>query len=623
MNNAEMRNSYVSMSSIPRRASRLSRASAAVAVTLAAFLPVACTTTIAGPPPSGQAGVGATGNAATGGSGATMHGGGSGMVAAGATGGTGGSGTSGSGTGGSGTGGTGTGGTGSPPPMSTGGVNLRLLTQNEYLASIKSLFGNVTSMLDLPDDTSAGGFIALGASRVTVNSTAADKYEVASRAVVAEVFGDMARRQTLVGCQPQANLSDACVDTFVRAFGKRAFRRDLTEEEVQQWVKIGRDAAALAGNSTDALSTLTSGLLQSPNFLYRIETTALDAATNRLKYDGRSMATRLAYFLTGGPPSAELLKAGESGQLDTADGVRTAAAPMLSDPSLVGRLTGFFREYTQADAVLTVEKSPDLFPEFTDAMRNSMLEGTRLFLEKVVLAPGADVRSYFNSDQIFSDAVLAPIYGVTAPNSGFAQFTVSAQTDRRGIMGQAGVLAAHSKPDHSSPTARGLFMLQSFLCTIPAGVPAGVDTRLTTDDTLTTRQKLELHRTSSSCRGCHAAFDPLGLALEHFDSIGRYRETENGLTIDATGTLDDGTPFDGGAELGAALAGDAPVTECLLRNFYRNVNGRDDDLYDQSQIDGIVATLKSHNYVFRDMVADFVVSDAFRSAPRVPLAEGM
>src|SRR4029078_4154543 len=108
-------------------------------------------------------------------------------------------------------------------------------------------------------------------------------------------------------------------------------------------------------------------------------------------------------------------------------------------------------EYTQADAGLTVEKSPDLFPEFTDAMRNSMLEGTRLFLEKVVLAPGADVRSYFNSDQIFSDAVLTPIYGVTAPNSGFAQFTVSAQTDRRGIMGQAGVLAAHSKPDHSSP----------------------------------------------------------------------------------------------------------------------------------------------------------------------------
>jgi hypothetical protein len=190
-------------------------------------------------------------------------------------------------------------------------------------------------------------------------------------------------------------------------------------------------------------------------------------------------------------------------------------------------------------------------------------------------------------------------------------------------MGQAGVIAAHSKPDHSSPTARGLFMLQSFLCTIPEGVPAGVDTSLVADDTLTTRQKLELHRSNPSCAGCHAAFDPLGMALEHFDSIGRFRATEDGLTIDATGELDDGTPFDGAAQLGAALSGYAPVTECLLRNFYRSVNGRDDDQYDKSQIDGTVAALASRNYVFRDMVADFVVSDAFRSAPRVPITEGM
>jgi hypothetical protein len=617
------------MSSIPR-ASRLSRASAAVGVTFAAFLTVACDSTITGVPPGDQAGVGGTGNAATGGSSATMNGGGSGMTAGGATGGTatggtatGGTGTGGSATGGSATGGSATAGSAGSGPMSTGGVNLRLLTKAEYLASLKSLFGDLTTALDLPEDTSAGGFIALGASRVTVNSTAADKYEVASRAVVAEVFGDMARRQTLVGCQAQADLSDACVETFVRAFGKRAFRRDLSAEEVQQWVDVARGAAALAGNATDALSTLTSGLLQSPYFLYRVETTALDAATDRLKYDGRSMAIRLAFFLTGAPPSAELLAAGESGQLDTVDGLRTAATPMLNDSGLVGRLTAFFYEYTQADVVMTVEKSPDLFPEFNDTMRNSMREGVRLFLEKVVLAPGADVRSYFNSDQIFSDAVLAPIYGVTPPSSGFAQLTAPPQSDRAGIMGQAGVLAAHSKPDHSSPTARGLFMLQSFLCTIPDGVPAGVDTTLVIDDTLTTRQKLELHRKSPSCAGCHAAFDPLGMALEHFDALGRYRATEDGLTIDATGTLDDGTPFDGAAELGAALAGNPPVTECLLRNFYRNVNGRDDDLYDKAQVDGLVMTLSSRGYVFRDLVADFVVSDAFRSAPRVPLTESM
>jgi hypothetical protein len=115
----------------------------------------------------------------------------------------------------------------------------------------------------------------------------------------------------------------------------------------------------------------------------------------------------------------------------------------------------------------------------------------------------------------------------------------------------------------------------------------------------------------------------MGLALEHFDAMGQYRETENGRPIDASGALDDGTEFYGAAGLGQALRADPRTTECLLRNFYRNVNGREDDLHDASQIEGMVASLRSRGYVFRDMVADFVVSDAFRSAPRVPIPSKM
>jgi hypothetical protein len=111
----------------------------------------------------------------------------------------------------------------------------------------------------------------------------------------------------------------------------------------------------------------------------------------------------------------------------------------------------------------------------------------------------------------------------------------------------------------------------------------------------------------------------MGMALEHFDSIGRYREKEDGLAIDASGTfLEDGTPFNGGAEFGTVLRNSAAVTKCLLRNFYRSVNGRDDDTYDEAQIDSMAASLSARGYVFRDLVADFVVSDAFRYAPRVP-----
>jgi hypothetical protein len=515
----------------------------------------------------------------------------------------------------------GSGGTAGSPPLGTGGVKLRLLTQAEYLASLQSLFGTVTTPLELPADSSAGGFVSIGASLVHVSATAADAYESASRAVVAEVFGDMARWQALVGCQPQTDLGDACVETFIRSFGKRAYRRDLSDAELTRWVQLARDAATRGRSAAKGLSTVVSGLLQSLNFLYRVETNALDPGNGRLKYDGRSMAVRLAYFLTGGPPSAELLAAGESGQLDTAEGVRAAAAPMLSDPGLVGRLTSFFYEYTQAELVMVVEKHPTLFPDFNDSVRSSMRESTRLFLEQVVLAPGADVRSFFDSDQAFADATLAPFYGVSPPASGFAQFTLPPASGRAGIMGQAGILAAHSKPDHSSPTARGLFMLQAFLCTTPEPPPGGVNTEPVVDPTLTTRQQLELLTSAPACADCHAKFDPLGLALEHFDSIGRYRETENGIVIDASGTWEDGTPFDGAVGLGKVLRGSAKVTECLLRQFYRNVNGRADDAYDQPAVEGMVASLSARGYVFRDLVADFIVSDAFRSAPALPISE--
>jgi hypothetical protein len=247
-----------------------------------------------------------------------------------------------------------------------------------------------------------------------------------------------------------------------------------------------------------------------------------------------------------------------------------------------------------------------------------MREGTRLFFEHVLLAPGADVRSFFDSDKIFADATLAPIYGVMPPSSGFAQFTLPPSSGRAGIMGQAAILTAQSRHAYSSPTRRGLFMLQTFFCQT-LDPPPDVGRELPADATLTTRQRLEHETLDSACAGCHVKFDPMGFALEHFDSIGRYRETENGLAIDASGTFEDGTAFNGARELGVALRGSAAATECLLRHFYRSVNARTDDVHDQPVIDGMVASLSARGYVFRDLVADFVVSDAFRSAPALPI----
>jgi len=165
-------------------------------------------------------------------------------------------------------------------------------------------------------------------------------------------------------------------------------------------------------------------------------------------------------------------------------------------------------------------------------------------------------------------------------------------------------------------------MMQAFFCQTPPPPPGAVITELPPlDPNLTSRQRLERFTADPQCAGCHRMFDPMGFALEHFDAIGQYRETENGLAIDASGTFEDGTSFNGAVELGAALRANATTTECLLRNFYRSVNGRTDDGHDQPGIDGMVTGLSSHGYAFRDLVADFVISDAFRSAPALPVTE--
>ena len=503
------------------------------------------------------------------------------------------------------------------------GLKLRLLTQSEYKHALSDLLGTISAPLVLPDDISIAGFISIGASEVFVSASPVSLYEAASRAATAEVFADEARWHKLVGCQPQADLSDACVVGFIESAGKRAYRRDLSEAEVQRWLQVGKDAAQLPGSSAaQGLATITYGLLQSLNFLYRVESNALDASNGRLKYDAPSMATRLAFLLTGGPPSGALLDAAAAGQLDTADGVRKAAAPLLNDANAVDQMAGFFSELSQAQLVSVVQKSPDLFPSFNAALQRSMLQATQLFIKNVVLAPGADVRSFFDSDQTFVDAKLAPLYGVAAPASGFMQLVLGPEAARAGILGQAAVLAGHSQPDRTSPTRRGVFILQSFLCETPREPPAGVVTIVPSGNpNLTTRQKMAEHLANPDCAECHESIDPLGFALEHFDSIGQYRATEDGLAIDATGALD-GVAFDGAVELGTVLRQSPRALTCLMSNFYRNANGRLDATADSAQIDALRETLASKDYVWRDLVAEFVTSDAFRSAPAAAVTTG-
>jgi hypothetical protein len=564
---------------------------------------------------------------------ATVYGPGGTPTGSGASG-TGASGPGGSGTGAGGTGVSGTGGAGGPGstggvgPGGTGGriittpaaegARLRLLTQAEFTASLTSLFGTLKGNLELLADTSVAGFVAVGASEITVSELGGEAYEAATRAATAEVFGDAMRSSKLVGCTPKADLSDECVATFFGKFGKQAFRRPVTAEEVTFWSTVARNAAKVTGSSAAlGLSTAVSAMLQSPNFLYRVEATKPDATTGRLKFDGFTMASRLAYLLTGSTPSATLLDAAAAGSLDTIDGVRAAATPLLAATGASNRMAEFFTELADVGRILEVDKDPKQFAALDATLRSAMQEETRQFISNIVLAPGADVRSLFDSTRTYVNAPLAAFYGVPAPTgTGFAMTTLPATSGRAGILGQGSFLAVHATATSSAPARRGNFIVDRFLCKVLPPPPPGVALDIPIDPSkkLTTRQRFEQHRIDKSCETCHQFMDPYGFALEHFDPIGRYRTEEDGLPIDSTGMLN-GKSFDGAAQLAALMREDPSVASCLMQNFYRHANGRPDDVVDNELVKQLATSLATKGYVWRDLVAEFVTSDAFRSAP--------
>jgi hypothetical protein len=163
--------------------------------------------------------------------------------------------------------------------------------------------------------------------------------------------------------------------------------------------------------------------------------------------------------------------------------------------------------------------------------------------------------------------------------------------------------------------------LETLLCTTPPPPPGGVNTMLVNDPTQTRRKQLEAHLSDPKCSGCHQLFDPLGLAQEHLDAIGQYRATENGIAIDASGALD-GVAFDGAVQLCAAFRGNQRALTCMMSNFYRSANGRMDAAPDSAEVDKLTQTLTAKGYVWRDLVAEFIASDAFRAAPAVAVTAG-
>lgn len=509
---------------------------------------------------------------------------------------------------------------GEPPPLA-----LHRLTGLQYTNTLRDLLGEPLKIeTKLEPDTSLHGFTTVGASELTISPVEAEQFEAVAYEVTGQVFGDAKRRDAFVGCKP-ASGDDDCARSFIADFGLRAWRRPLVTDEVDALAALSAKIAKSFNAPFTGLRYAAAAILQSPYFLFRVEQ-GVPTTADRVALSGFEIASRLSYLLWNSTPDEGLLGAAERGDLDSPDGIRAEAERMLESDRTRDALTNFFSEYLALERLDHLTKDQDLFDVMSPTLGASMRGEIRRVFADIAFDKDGDFRDIMTTRETFVNDELAELYGLPssatsgeADEEGFVRVTLPEDGERGGLLTSAALLALYAHNTVTSPTLRGKFIRVNLLCQDVPAPPPGAATALEDEGEgegkgpKTMRQKLEKHRTNPTCAGCHIKMDPLGLGLEHFDAIGQYRETDQGLPIDATGDVD-GIKFDGALELGQVLRDSPRVAACIARRFYRYALGHLEERDEEGSIELLAHRFEQGGYRFRELVLETVTSEAFRLA---------
>jgi hypothetical protein len=319
----------------------------------------------------------------------------------------------------------------------------------------------------------------------------------------------------------------------------------------------------------------------------------------------------------GTMPDRELFDAAASGELDAASGIEAQARRLLADPRSRFALDAFARQWLGIERLTTTRKRPELFPQFTDHLRASMIRETETFVSRVILE-GGRLRDLFTAGYTFVDAELAALYDMQGGSSGFERADYP-EGQRAGIFGHASILAATAHSDQTSPILRGLFVRERLLCQDLPPPPAFAGGVPEVDPNATTRDRFEQHTADPVCAGCHQYIDDVGFGFERFDAIGAYRETEQGLAIDARGDMNDveglGTgvpaPYASLPELAQIVADSRAAPDCFVRQYYRYARGFRESLADRCARQWLEERFAASGYDLRELMVDVAVSPDF------------
>jgi len=509
-----------------------------------------------------------------------------------------------------------------PPAFSPVPGTLRRLTRTQFRNALKDVFGYTVDPGVLDADSWDGNFASIGAGVVVTSDQGAEQYNTAVENAVNTVFADATKRSSFIGCTPTGQTNDTCLRGYLQKLGQRAWRRPLTSTELDTLVGLGASASTTLGSATEGARWATVALFEDPSFLYRPELGGT-ATNGARRYTGYEMAGRLSFLIWNSLPDQMLMDQAQGGMLDTTDGIRTAASRMLDTAAGRESVGNFAEEYLRLDRVATQAKDPDLYPDYTAGLQAAMLRDARDTWASLVFDDQTSVLDLFTTTKVVVNSDLAKLYGLSTSgltSTTFKTMSLPADGPRAGLLSKAALLSTFANQQFGSPTLRGKFIREALMCSTIPPPPPGVNTAVVdeaTDVPMTKRQRLEAHRTADGCKSCHALMDPLGLPLETYDAIGKYRTTENGLKIDPSGTFDGVDVADSHA-LGVAASQSVTVAQCLVRKYYGYAMGYKERDVDGSVLNALAKAFNSSGHKMRDLILAVVTHDAFSTVAPQP-----
>ncbi|WP_437678359.1 DUF1592 domain-containing protein [Sorangium sp. So ce131] len=500
---------------------------------------------------------------------------------------------------------------------------LRRMTRVEYDSTLFDLLGD--------DSHPARSFVAeeesLGfnnqAAALVVSPLLAEQYMQAAESI-AERAVDKALGEA-PSCRDAA-AGAACRDevaAFITSFGKRAFRRPLAADETAELVGLFEAGLALGEAPDDArtgLSLVLQAMLQSPHFLYRVEFGMPDPVDEGVvPLSSYEIASRLSYLLWGTMPDTVLFEAAERGALGTAEEVAAQARRLLDHPRAREAVKNFHRQWlglAKIDDIVSDGKDLELYPDYSDALLPLFKAETEAFLDHAIFEENASVTTLFTASYSMMNRELAEFYGVEGGPKGDAFERVSLDPSQRaGFVTHAGLLSLYAKKDRSSPVHRGRWVRQSLLCQIPPPPPDNIPELPMKDTTKTTREQFAQHVSDPGCKSCHTLLDPVGFGFEHYDALGRWRDKENGIPVDASGELtqtDVDGPFDGAVELAHRLGDSEQVRACVVKQWFRFGHGRAEQSEDSCSLAQATEAFEASHYNIKALLVALTQTDAFR-----------